>query len=59
MYCKSLESIVDKRRREVINKYLEETHGEVSHMYYEGMRVAYQELQGMISIYAELEEKGK
>lgn len=57
MYCATIIVIIDKRRREIVNGPLSHAKGEVSEMYYEGMRVAYQEMQDVIERYVQLEKK--
>lgn len=54
-YTSEVLKIVDSRRRELINTRLKAAKGEVSEMYYEGMRVAYQEIQNVLTGYELIE----
>lgn len=53
-YTKEVLKIVDQRRRDLINGKQKSVKGEASEMYYEGMRVAYQEIQDILVRWSEL-----
>jgi hypothetical protein len=42
---KTIRDLIDRKRRDLINGALKNAKGEVSEMYYEGMRVAFAECQ--------------
>lgn len=46
---------IDQRRRDLINGKMKTVKGELSEMYYEGMRVAYQEIQDIVERWETIE----
>jgi hypothetical protein len=54
-YTTEIKRIVDQRRRDLINGKMKTVKGELSEMYYEGMRVAYQEVQDIIERWEAIE----
>lgn len=51
-----IEDLIDRKRRELINGRLNKAKGEASEMYYEGMRVAYEECQNLAKGFHPAEE---
>ena len=58
-YAQEIANLIDRKRRDCINKDLPISLGETSHMYYEGRRVAYEECQNIALAFASIKDPTK